>query len=279
MAIVYAIQAERWRRIARHTGTAPRRYFLALVLGAVAVNNVIPGRPGEFLRGYWLSRISGAPVAKAFSTVVVDRATDLLALLVLLGATFSFVDHPTWVRNLFIAALLAGGLLAVGLAGAWWYSQRSARGRARADSGVARSRLGRQISGLVRGVAASVHPRDLVVAGVLSIAAWLTWALAVACVAASLGIDMSPLEWIFVAAVLNLGVAIPSSPGFVGTYQWLAVAALGLFAIGRDEAFAFSVIMQAVWFVPTTLAGILIAIRASVSFKGLSRVEGTVVNG
>ena len=36
-------------------------------------------------------------------------------------------------------------------------------------------------------------------------------------------------------AVINLGVAIPSSPGFIGTYQWLGVSALALFDV-RTEA-------------------------------------------
>lgn len=279
MGLVYLVQAERWRRIARHTGTAPRRNFLALVIGSVAVNNVVPGRPGEFLRGYWLSRVTGAPVARAFSTVIVDRAADLLALLVLLAVSFPFVDHPVWVRNLFIATIGLGALLGIGLVAAWWYSEISARGRARSQSGVRRSRLRRQISGLIRGVAQSVSVRDLVSAGILSIVAWLAWGLGVGAVAASLGIPLTPLDWVFITAVMNLGVAIPSSPGFVGTYQWLGVAALGLFAVSRDDAFAFSVVMQAVWYVPTTLAGILLAARASTSLRNLGRMEQKVVNG
>jgi uncharacterized membrane protein YbhN (UPF0104 family) len=61
--------------------------------------------------------------------------------------------------------------------------------------------------------------------------------------------------------VINLGVVIPSSPGFVGTYEWLAVAALGVVGVDGDVAIAFSLLMQAVWFVPTTLVGGAIAVR------------------
>ena len=57
----------------------------------------------------------------------------------------------------------------------------------------------------------------------------------------------------FVASVLALGVAIPSSPGYVGTYQWLGVASLGLLDVPVNEALAFSILMQASWFIPTTL--------------------------
>ena len=64
-----------------------------------------------------------------------------------------------------------------------------------------------------------------------------------------------------VTAVINLGVAIPSSPGFIGTYQWLAVSSLALFGVGATEALAFGVLMQAVWYVPTTLVGGALLLR------------------
>jgi uncharacterized membrane protein YbhN (UPF0104 family) len=91
--------------------------------------------------------------------------------------------------------------------------------------------------------------------------AWGIWALSAWLVAYSLGITLTPVEVVFVTAVLNLGVAIPSSPGFIGTYQWLAVSALGALGVNHTEAFAFSVLMHAAWFVPTTLAGAALAVR------------------
>ena len=66
----------------------------------------------------------------------------------------------------------------------------------------------------------------------LSVLAWTAFAAAVWLVARSIGIELDPIDCVFVTAVLNLGVAIPSSPGFVGTYQWLAVAALGVLDVG-----------------------------------------------
>ena len=91
--------------------------------------------------------------------------------------------------------------------------------------------------------------------GGLSLAVWGTWALSAWLVARSLGIELSLVEAVFVTAVINLGVAIPSSPGFIGTYQWLGVSALALFDVPTEEALAFSILMQAVWYVPTLVVG------------------------
>ena len=71
----------------------------------------------------------------------------------------------------------------------------------------------------------------------------------------SLGIELSLLEAVFVTSALALGVAIPSSPGYIGTYQWIGVAALGLLDVPVEQALAFSILMQASWYVPSTLAG------------------------
>jgi hypothetical protein len=258
MGAVYTIQGYRWRWIARHEVRLPVRSFVRWIVGGVAVNNVVPGRPGDLLRAHWLSQ-RGVSRTRALGTVVVDRVSDVLALLGALAVGYSVTDHPAWLDRLDFFALAIGGLLAVGLVGAKLYARR------RGFTVGGRTRAARLLSNFVTGIARTVNRRDAVVVAALSCLAWTAWAAGAWLVASALGISLSPLEVAFVTAIVNLGVAIPSSPGFVGTYQWLCVASLGLLSVGHVDAFAFSVLMQAVWFVPTTLAGVVLA-----SWKGIS---------
>ena len=175
IGLIYSVQAARWRWIARRSARMRWRDFLRLVIASVAVNNVIPGRPGEVLRGYWLGCAAGIPQNRAFSTVLVDRSSDVLFLVL------AFTS-----------------------------------------------------------------------------AAWSCWAFAAWLVADALGIGVSPLEIAFLTTVINLGAAIPSSPGFVGTFQWLCVSGMALFGVGQAEALAFSIIMQAIWYIPTTACGAIL---------------------
>ena len=96
--------------------------------------------------------------------------------------------------------------------------------------------------------------RGALLAGI-SLVTWAMWGVAAWFVAQAVGIELSLLEAVFITAVINLGVAIPSSPGFIGTYQWLAVSSLALFGVATDSALAFGILMQAVWYVPTTVVG------------------------
>jgi uncharacterized membrane protein YbhN (UPF0104 family) len=108
-----------------------------------------------------------------------------------------------------------------------------------------------------------VGASDLAIALVLSVAAWLLWAVGLWLVADALGIELALWQAAFMTGLVNLGTAVPSSPGFVGTYQWLCVSGLGLFDVGASQAFAFSLVLQAAWFVPTTLVGVPLAVRFS----------------
>ncbi|HET6197967.1 MAG TPA: lysylphosphatidylglycerol synthase transmembrane domain-containing protein [Acetobacteraceae bacterium] len=116
IGVIYSVQAARWRWITRRSARMRWRSFLRLVIASVAVNNVIPGRPGEVMRGYWLGRAARIPQNRAFSTVLVDRSSDVLFLVLAFSVIFPFVPHRSWLRHVFLAALVVGGLLCLVLA-------------------------------------------------------------------------------------------------------------------------------------------------------------------
>ena len=51
----------------------------------------------------------------------------------------------------------------------------------------------------------------------------------------------------FVCALLNFGITVPSSPGYVGVYQFLIVYLLSIFGVPRSEGFTI--------LIPTRLPG------------------------
>jgi len=253
--LVYVFQALRWRGLAATTSVS-RRHFLALVLAGVGTNNVLPLRVGDLLRGRWLATAARIPTGRALGSVFRDRATDVIVLVVGLFATAPFVGSAAWVLRIAVGGAVVLGLFAfVGVAALVY-----ARGRPRARHNQ-RSRLRGLVRDLLDEIASPLGRRRIAVALVLSVVAWTTWALSAGLVCRSLGIQLSPVELVFVTCVMNLGVAIPSSPGFVGTYQWLGVSALAVVGVDGDVALAFALLMQAIWFVPTTVVGGPIALR------------------
>ena len=252
----YALQAARWRRIARAPHPSLRRFY-GMVLGGLACNNVLPVRIGEFLRAGWLSREAPMPGGRALGSVALDRACDVVTLALFFAIGLQAVTTPAWLARLAVGAAIAILVIAGVLVGARWYTSRRTRNRR------SRNRVRRLVRDTVETLAEPVGRRRVAVWMGLSVGAWTFSTVSTMLVGRAIGIEFTPLEAVFVTSALALGVAIPSSPGYVGTYQWLGVAALGLLDVPVEQALAFTILLQASWFIPTTLAGgAILGVRA-----------------
>jgi uncharacterized protein (TIRG00374 family) len=227
VAGIYLFRATRWRQISSAPQVRLVRFYEMVVSGA-ACNNVLPARLGDLLRTRWLARDARTPAGRALGTVVLDRECDLAVLVALL-----VVGSSDWLVYLAAGSVLALALLGVVLLFARLYIARRERER------HSRQLVRRIVRDTVEVLAEPIGRRRVAVWIGLSFGAWATWALSALLVARSIGIHLSPGDALFVAAVVNLGSAIPSSPGYVGTYEWLGVASLGLLGVPREEALAF----------------------------------------
>jgi glycosyltransferase 2 family protein len=260
-ALVYLLQSARWRRIA---GTPQVRLvrFTEMTVSGVAVNNVLPGRIGDLLRARWLGLAARMPAGRAFGTVIIDRVCDLVVLVVLLLVGLGAVATSGWLLNLAVGGILL--LVVVGLVVLLARVYVGSRGRDRRQ----RSLVRRLVRDTVETLAEPLERRRVAVWLGLSACAWTAWAVAALLVARALGIHLSVADALFVTAVLNLGSAVPSSPGFVGTYEWLGVASLGLVGVDRETALAFTILLHAAWYLPTTaVGGAALVVRGSLSLR------------
>jgi uncharacterized protein (TIRG00374 family) len=244
----YFFQAVRWRRIANTPRPGLRRFYEMVICG-LACNNVLPVRIGELLRAGWLSREAPMPGGRALGTVALDRVCDVVTLAVMLVIGIQAVPTPGWLKRIVVGALVVVVLLAVVLVFARWYT------RARERDRRTRGRVRRIVRDTIDMLGEPVGRRRAASWLGLSAVTWTLGTIAVYLVGQAVDIDLAVLDAVFISSALALGVAIPSSPGYVGTYQWLGVASLGLLDVPASEALAFAILMQASWYVPTTLAG------------------------
>jgi hypothetical protein len=267
MAGVYLFQAARWRRIAASPQVRLARFY-EMVVSGVACNNVLPARLGDLFRARWLGLEAPMPAGRAFGTVVLDRGCDLAALFLMLLAGLAAVASTEWLLRIALGA--AAALLVLGSVVVFARIYTKHRLRARRGLGLLR----RLVRDTLELLAEPLGRRRPLLWMALSLGAWAMWTLGALLVARSLGVELRLVDAMLVAAVMNLGVAIPSSPGFVGTYEWLGVASLGLLGVGLEEALAFSILLHACWYVPTTLAGaIALGVRGAVKVRRALRVR------
>jgi len=72
-----------------------------------------------------------------------------------------------------------------------------------------------------------------------------------------LNLPLDLFQALLLLASLGLASAIPSTPGYIGTYQFVAVTLLPLFGLSRSQAFTFILIMQASNYAVVTVWGLL----------------------
>jgi uncharacterized membrane protein YbhN (UPF0104 family) len=91
----------------------------------------------------------------------------------------------------------------------------------------------------------------------LTLAAWVLDATVFWVAARSLGLELAPLGAMLVSAVAVLSTAVPTAPGYVGTYELAAVAAAGVAGITGESALALAVLVHVITLVPLSAGGAL----------------------
>jgi uncharacterized membrane protein YbhN (UPF0104 family) len=73
----------------------------------------------------------------------------------------------------------------------------------------------------------------------------------------SLHIQAPFMAAVVLLVILQAGVAIPSTPGKLGVFQYLSVLGLSLFSVGNAPALAFGLVMHLLVFLPTAVMAAL----------------------
>jgi hypothetical protein len=68
---------------------------------------------------------------------------------------------------------------------------------------------------------------------------------------------VSPVQVFILLAALGIASALPSTPGFVGIYQFVAVTVLVPFGLSEAQAIAFILGYQGVSYIVVTLWGLI----------------------
>jgi glycosyltransferase 2 family protein len=264
----------RWSRIIGN-GTKVRESFVCLMIG-LFVNNVLPVRIGELARGYVLSRKKGLSFTYAFSTVLLDRFFDLTGLLIL---TFLFLPSQSLPSHVSQGIRLLVGLLIVCIALIIVLSQERIANHI--SSRLVRletsflSRFAHRILEIQENLKRIGSPLTILFLIALSFCTWFSMAVALYFTTWALGVNVPFVYIPFVCAMLNMGLTIPSSPGYVGVYQYLLVYLLSIFGVPKTEGFTVSLLFHASWYVPYTILGFIFLVTEHIKVKDIKNLKTT----
>ena len=242
-----------------------------LILAGYAANNVLPARLGELIRSYVLGRLQHISKATALSTVFVERVFDGMAIVAILFAVTLFGVPGTmkirfgeldvsiaWIAwtaaALFFGAFVC--ILGVALLHERFLSllERPLRILPHAVGSKVLEILGRLLRGMDFMRSGGL---DLLMIFVLSACVWLAEGAMFWMALEIFELPALPTIGYLATCVTNLGIVIPGSPGYAGTFHVFCAQSLQAFGIDVSTVYAYAVVVHAIHYIPVTLTGIL----------------------
>lgn len=275
------LRAYRWSVLLRPLVKVSANDVVPITAVGFMANNVLPLRTGEVVRSYVLSKKFGVSKTSALATIAVERLFDGLTMLgfMLLAATaVSFTSelrHTALIAIvLFTGALIMLFLLTLG---------GNVRDRVMQialgplPTPVA-DKVERMAESFLSGLGVLRRKADLIEVAGASILAWLFEASMYYMIARGFGAEIRDVlgigETLLTTGVANLATLVPSSPGYVGPFEYgVQMVVNGALGAPKETALSFALVVHATLYFPITIWGAIEWWRQNLSLKQVTAAE------
>lgn len=274
----YLIRAWRWQVMLAPLGTVHfGPAFRTTIIGFTATF-LLPARVGEVLRPYLLAKQERLSVSATFATIIVERALDLLAVLLLFAGALPFLTVDVgadvrWAGGVAAVAAVVGvgvlfacaghperlGLLVDRLTG--WLPTRVA------------GAIGEFARRFAEGLGVMRDPVGLIKTMAWSLLLWVSICLGIWLVTRAFGLTMPFAGSFLVVIYLVVGVAAPTPGGAGGFHAMYKVAMTTYFGASVDGAAAAAITLHLVSFVPVAILGFVFMWQDGLTLGGLKRMN------
>lgn len=258
------------------------RLYPVVAIGYMG-NDVLPFRLGEVLRAYVLWRREQINIGTSLTTAILERLFDGLTMVLFVLFGLLFVEmSPFFSRLVTTASVVFFGALVAFL----FLAARPQLLRRIADrliETLVPHRFRDALSGLVEGVIAGLESlrsgRDVLVVFGLTLWVWILETVIYRLVSFAFGLDLPYFGILLMAGVVNLLTALPSLPGYIGTFEAGGIEVMGIVGVPPGPAASYVLVLHAVLLIPIALLGAVFMARQGVRWAevwGLDRSRSEV---
>lgn len=275
--LAVAVIALRWQFLLRAVQMIPLYPLTQIVAIGYMGNNVYPLRAGEALRIYLLRRNFQVPVARATTTVVVERVFDGLVMLSFILLSLTLIDIQsneveavaTFATPIFVTAMLVFFFLAA--------QPDLLRRLVKLVMGILPEKLATVLGDISEDIIAGLEglrsPIYLLGTVVSSFVTWAIEAFVYWIVMFAFGLDLGYPVALLVVGTVNLAGLIPASPGQVGVYEFFASTVMIAMGVEAALATAYAVVVHIVIWLPVTLVGFFFLIRQGMRLSDVRKAH------
>jgi uncharacterized protein (TIRG00374 family) len=275
------IRAERWKYILRPIQKVPlTELYKVMAIGFMA-NYLLPARVGELLRAFLLGSRLRISKTASLATIVVEKVFDGFTIMLLLVAVLLFMPFPQDRSAFFNRA----NIQLAGLAGFLFYLAvlavllllRFHNEPINRFFGFLLQpfparwalKVREKLNAFALGLDMLKSPWDLALTTFYSFLVWGVTLLILYFLFFPFQIKLSLFSALFLMVAIVFGIAIPSAPGFIGTFHWVCAAALIFLGVEESRAKSYAVILWFISFIPITSLGLFMLWKEGLSLKAL----------
>jgi uncharacterized protein (TIRG00374 family) len=261
------MRANRWQTLLKAEKLIPALdVFWANMTGYLG-NSILPARAGEIIRSVYIARENKLSLSFVLSTGFVERLIDLIALVILGSISLTYAgivstQLETAIKVMTIVAAI--GFFIILIIPYLGREMVNIISSLTAINSSGREKIAGFLEQFLRGVEALHNPGR---AGVFILYTCLIWGMdgfGTIILGHALHLKITITQSFLLIAGLGLSSAIPSTPGYVGIYQFVAVIVLEPFGISNANALALIIFLQVMNLITVSIWGWAGFSRASV---------------
>jgi uncharacterized protein (TIRG00374 family) len=276
-SVGYYCRIKRWRlMLIQENPNLSWRNCAGPLMASVAANNILPFRAGDLLRAFGFNRRLGISAATSLTTLVVERLLDLLMLVVLLGIALSYFGI-----ELSKIAGAGGSILIIAAAViliilnfpslfrpfTFWICRKISHFLPRVGE-----KLFTEFEKVFMALEHTSKSHMMIRLLSWSLLAWIAEGFVFWFVALSLpSVTNDGAAWLALSFG-TLATIIPSTPGYVGTFDYFTSQAMASLGNSLASSTAFAFLVHAVLWLPPLIAGGLYLLVSPINKSKINKV-------
>lgn len=255
------LRSYRWRLFVRkHKELKLQNFFESTVLG-LFFNVILPFRIGDLIQGFSLAKKTNLAKSLTFSSVLMERFIDLFPPIIFITVGSLFIVLPKEISVVFSIFVLL--FLVLGLIFILKFKNFIVK---IIENLSLKIKLFQRLNNIVQNFYLTVENfKDkffLTKIILLTFFLWLGYSFIMWLTCFSLGIKLpSFYASLLVQAITSLSVAIPASPGYVGSWEFMGMLALSIFNVEKTKAVAFSILSHIISLLPIIILGLIFIVK------------------
>lgn len=257
--MTFIVRTWRWNVLLRTSGFRVHRdtVFKCIMFGWL-LNSLLPARIGDVARGMALKTTENTPLGISLSTIVIERAMDMLTLaLMLMTAIFIVAGSSAPLLSIAIGAIVVTIGLVLGLIALYKYNH------------VILNRLGSRFEELGKGIPVLKaglrniygNPQAIILCLILSVPVWLFEVSSIYFSARALHFELIPSMAMLSGIVAFIAQAIPTTPAGIGVHEASIAGVLMLFGVSATTGTAIALVDHFVRILVIYVVGMISAVH------------------